>query len=148
MLYDPKEPYLAGGAQGLTDGVCGLLNYNYNWLGFYDHPMEAVVDLGKKQAIHEIGLDFFFLPLSWIFTPEKVEFFTSKDGKHWKYQGSVVGNNPEELARPDIQTFRVQDLNAKARYVKIVATPLPQIPEWHRAVGNPCWIFTDEIVVR
>ena len=148
LTHQPKEPYLAGGAKGLTDGVCGLLNYNYNWLGFYGKPLEAVIDLGKKQEVHEIGLDFFFLPLSWIFVPEKVEFYTSKDGKKWKLQGEVKGHNPEELARPDIHNFRVDGFTAKARYVKIVATPLPSIPDWHRAVGNPCWIFSDEIVVR
>ena len=148
LTHQPKEPYLAAGPQGLTDGVCGLLNYNYNWLGFYGEPLEAVIDLGEKKNIHEIGLDFYFLPLSWIFAPDTVEFYTSKDGKRWKLEGTLRGNNPQELSRPDIHPFRIDGLSSKARYVKIVATPLPHVPEWHRAVGNPCWIFTDEIVVR
>ena len=148
LRTDADSRYYAKGAQGLTDGVCGLLNYNYNWLGFYGTPMEAVVDLKARKSVQEISLDFFFLPLSWIFVPQQVDFYISNNGKSWKLLGSQKGHNPVELARPDIHTFKIQNLNTKGRYVKIVATPLPQIPDWHRATGNPCWIFTDEIIIK
>lgn len=148
LKRQPDKKYAAGGAKGLVDGVCGLLNYNYNWLGFYGTEMEATLDLKKKQRINEVSTDFFFFPLSWIFAPESVDVFLSTDGKRWHRAGSIEGYNPEELSRPDIHHYRLENINAKARYVKVVAHPLPEIPDWHRAVGNPCWIFCDEIIVR
>lgn len=148
LVHKPDRRYQAGGAKGLVDGVCGQLNYMHNWLGFYGTPMEATIDLGKKHAVSEVFADFFFFPLSWIFVPSRVEVYTSVNGKRWTLAGTVEGTNPEELSRPDIHHFRLEGINAHARYVKVVARPLDQIPEWHRAVGNPCWIFCDEIIVR
>jgi hypothetical protein len=40
------------------------------------------------------------------------------------------------------------DKPTKASYLRVVAIPLPQIPLWHRATGQPAWIFTDEIIVN
>lgn len=148
LAQDADSRYYAKGQKGLTDGVCGLLNYNYNWLGFYGTALDAVVDLGSKKSFSQISIDFFFLPLSWIFVPESVEFYVSNNKRTWTKVGALKGENPVMLARPDIYTFKVDDLSVKARYVRVVATPLPQIPEWHRAVGNPCWIFADEIIIN
>lgn len=148
LTHEPDPQYRAGGAEGLVDGVCGLLNYTYNWLGFYGKELEAVVDLGSKTKVHEVGIDFYFFPLSWIFVPEEVEFQVSTNGRDWTTVGRVHGENPEELARPDIHHFRADGVDRKVRYVKVKARPLNEIPAWHRAVGNPCWIFADEIVVK
>lgn len=142
----PAGQYFAGGAQGLTDGRAGILNYHHNWLGFYGKDMDAAVDLGRKQKINTISIDFYFYPLSWIFLPESVEFYVSNNGTDWTKVGCVSKENPEVLATASIHTFSVE-VGRRARYVKVVARPLPQIPAWHRATGNPVWIFTDEIVV-
>ena len=143
----PAEKYFSGGAKGLTDGRAGILNYYHNWLGFNGEDMNATIDLGKKQDINKISIDFYFYPLSWIFLPASVEFYVSNNGRSWTKVGVVSKDNPEVLAVASIHTFSVE-VGKKAKYVKVVAKPLPQIPTWHRAVGNPAWIFTDEIVVE
>lgn len=148
LRYSPDDRYPAGGADGLVNGLCGLLNYNYNWVGFYGNELDATIDLGDVKPVSEVSLDFFFFPLSWIFVPERVELFLSDDAEHWNRVGEIAGHNPEELARPDIHPFRFAQLDGHARYVRVVAHPLPSIPSWHRAVGNPVWMFCDEILVR
>ena len=139
--------YAVNGAQSLTDGVSGILDYRHNWLGFYGKDFDAVVDMDEE--VSEISIDFFFFPLSWIFAPVKVLFYVSDDARHWEEVGCVEGNNPQLLANPAIETFCCK-LERKRRvgYVRIVAKALPAIPDWHRAAGNPVWLFTDEIVVR
>lgn len=52
------------------------------------------------------------------------------------------------LAVPEIKTFASPRFSRRARYVRVQAIPLPTIPVWHRAIGNPSWIFTDEIIVN
>ncbi|MCQ2272420.1 MAG: DUF4838 domain-containing protein [Bacteroidales bacterium] len=145
--YSPKYDATCGAA-ALTDGVSGILNYNYNWLGFYGEPLWADIDLETVQSVKKVSLDFYFYPLSWIFLPKKVEVYVSKNEKKWEKVGEESVENPQLLAKAFIKTFQVNFKSKKARYVRVIAYPLSQIPEWHRAVGNPCWIFCDEIVVE
>ena len=148
LLHQPDSQYYAGGAQGLTDGKAGILDYRHSWLGFYGDTLDAVIDLGSRKKIHEIRLDFFYFPLSWIFLPQTINYYVSKDGKHWQLVGTLHPDDPTRLAVPEIKTLVTPHFNYRARYVRVEAIPLPTIPAWHRATGNPPWIFTDEVVVR
>ena len=148
LRHQPDRQYNAGGAQGLTDGRAGILDYRHSWLGFYGDTLDAVIDLGSRKKIHEIRLDFFYFPLSWIFLPQTINYYVSKDGKHWQLVGTLHPDDPTRLAVPEIKTLVTPHFNYRARYVRVEAIPLPTIPAWHRATGNPPWIFTDEVVVR
>ena len=107
-----------------------------------------MIDLGKRRRVNEVRLDFFFYPLSWIFLPQRVEFYLSNNGRQWQLVDTQRCPNPEVLAVPQIKTYATWGLKRRARYVRVVAVPLETIPAWHRATGNPAWIFTDEIIVR
>ena len=148
LLHQPDSQYYAGGAQGLTDGHSGILDYRHSWLGFYGDTLDAVINLGRRQRLHEIRLDFFYFPLSWIFFPQTINYYVSKDGKHWHLVATLHPYDPKQLAVPKIKTFSTSRFSRRARYVRVVAEPLPTIPTWHRATGNPAWLFTDEIIVR
>ena len=148
LLHQPDSQYFAGGAKGLTDGRAGILDYRHTWLGFYGDTLDAVVDLGSRKTIHEIRLDFFYFPLSWIFLPQTVNFYISNDGKRWQLVGTQCPDDPEHLAVPEIKTIATPSFRRRARYVRVEAIPLPTIPTWHRATGNPVWLFTDEIIVK
>ena len=148
LRHQPDRQYYAGGAQGLTDGKAGILDYRHSWLGFYGDTLDAAIDLGSRKRIHEIRLDFFYFPLSWIFLPQTINYYVSKDGKHWQLVGTLHPDDPARLAVPEIKTLVTPHFNYRARYVRVEAIPLPTIPAWHRATGNPPWIFTDEVVVR
>ena len=148
LKAQPKEQYFCGGGAGLTDGQCGTLDYRHAWLGFYGDTLDAVVDLGRRQRVNEVRLDFFFYPLSWIFLPQRVEFYLSNNGCDWQLADTRWLANPEVLAVPQIKTCATRGLKRRARYVRVVAVPLETIPTWHRATGNAPWVFTDEIIVR
>ena len=148
LLHQPDSQYFAGGAKGLTDGRAGILDYRHSWLGFYGDTLDAVVDLGSRKTVHEIRLDFFYFPLSWIFLPQTVNFYISNDGKRWQLVGTQCPDDPEHLAVPEIKTIATPSFRRRARYVHVEAIPLPTIPTWHRATGNPVWLFTDEIIVK
>ena len=148
LIHQPDSQYFAGGAKGLTDGRAGILDYRHTWLGFYGDTLDAVVDLGNRKTIHEIRLDFFYFPLSWIFLPQTVNFYVSNDGKRWQLVGTQCPDDPEHLAIPEIKTIATPSFLRRARYVRVEAIPLPTIPTWHRATGNAPWIFTDEIIVK
>ena len=140
--------YNVGGPKALTDGKLGAMNYNFNWLGFNGDDMDAVIDLESVQIISEVSADFLLYPLSWIFVPKKVCCYLSLDGRTWHKAGQSDYVNGEKLTEYKIVNFKFATLGQKARYVRLVAESLKVNPEWHRGVGQPCWIFCDEIIVR
>lgn len=132
----------------LVDGQAGIMDYRHRWLGFWGDTMDAVFTLGDSpRSISHVSLDFYFYPLSWIFLPQRIVFYLSDNGADWRRVGELTPQNPEILATPDIKTFAL-DLQETARYLRVVAEPIAEIPAWHRAAGQPAWIFTDEIVVK
>ncbi|MDY6288609.1 MAG: DUF4838 domain-containing protein [Bacteroidales bacterium] len=148
LRTQPDSRYQADGPQSLTDGRAGILDYRHSWLGFYGDTLDAVIDLGSRKPLHQIRLDFFYFPLSWIFFPQTINFYISNDGSSWRLIDSLHPDDPEHLAIPEIRTFSTRSFSRRARYVRVEAIPLPTIPTWHRATGNPAWLFTDEIIVR
>ena len=140
--------YDVGGPKALTDGKMGLMDYHYNWLGFWGNDMDVVIDLGKRTTISNVNADFLYYPLSWIFAPVQVRVEVSNDGKVWKKVGEENYENGTNLIECKIVPFRLNFPAVKGRYVRVVAKSLLTNPEWHRGVGQPCWIFCDEVLVR
>lgn len=139
---------------GLTDGEAGIIDFRHHWLGFWGDTLDAVIDLGDTILIHEISMDFFFYPLSWIFLPQRIEFLGSVDGNNWQSLEVFTPENPIILATPSIKTFSYSSLITQHstfntyRYLRVIAAPPAEIPAWHRAAGQKPWIFTDEIIVK
>lgn len=140
--------YDVGGPKALTDGNMGMMNYNYNWLGFWGNDMDVVVDLDSVQDVHEVSADFLFYPLCWIFVPKQVICFLSDDGVSWSEVARRSYINDESLAECRIEGFHFPIVNRRARYVRMRAESLLTNPDWHRGVGQPCWIFCDEVIVK
>ena len=140
--------YDVGGPKALTDGKMGLMDYHYNWLGFWGNDMDVVIDLGKRITISNVNADFLYYPLSWIFAPVQVSVEVSNDGKTWKKVGEENYENGTNLIECKIVPFHLNFPAVKGRYVRVVAKSLLTNPEWHRGVGQPCWIFCDEVQVR
>ena len=140
--------YDVGGPQALTDGNLGIMNFNYNWLGFFGNHMDVTIDLDSLQLIKEVKADFLLYPLAWIFVPKRVTCYLSDDGEHWREAAAQDYENPTALLEYKIENFMFSGLHERARFVRLRAESLLVNPEWHRGVGQPCWIFCDEVLVR
>jgi hypothetical protein len=140
--YNPK------GMDALTDGLRGLNDYHYNWLGFEGENMVAIVDLEEPSVISHLSLDFMQFQRAWIFLPQSVRFFGSIDGVEYDLIGLV--NNPIPDSQDGIFSvpFAIDIPGETYRYVKVEADALLSCPDWHIGAGQKSWIFTDEIVVR
>ena len=146
LRYHATAPYAAG---ALDDGRVGILDYRHDWLGFWGDTLDATVALGDAETFSSVNLDFYFYPLSWIFLPQRVVYYVSDDMKAWRQVGEEQLESPEILATPSMHTVTFKsDEPIAAKYLRVVAEPLPEIPSWHRAAGEKPWIFTDEIFVK
>ena len=148
VLTEWSEKYPVGGGKALTDGLLGLVDYHYNWLGFENADLEAIIDLEAATLIQKISADFMQYPLAWVFLPIKVEYSISMDGKTYTSVGTVINQTPQDKGKVFLQTFKVQFKPVQARYIKIFTESIKLCPEWHRGARQPAWIFVDEVIVE
>ena len=149
LLTTPRK-YANENPQVLTDGAFGGPNFYANWLGFEGNHMEAIIDLEQKRVVHEISTAFLKVTNHLVFYPQKVQYFTSLDGKSFSEFGVAENMDPltRNTGKNNIQDFGVKGVPQKARYIKIKAINILTPPYWHHGAGLPAWIFADEVLVR
>lgn len=148
MAIEPSKKYSQGNAAILTDGLVGILDYNYNWLGFEGTDMSATIDIGEVKSLENIEISFLQQISSWIFIPEKVTISLSSDGSAFEAIETIPAMMPEDRPGPEKEIFKIDLIDKEARYIKVEALSRKTCPAWHIGAGQPCWIFADEIIVR
>lgn len=143
-----SEKYPVGGGKALTDGLFGVVDFHYNWLGFENADLEAIIDLQEPTEIRKLSADFMQYPLAWIFLPVKVEYSISMDGKNFINAGKINNTTPQQKGKVFLQGFETSFKPIRARYIKIFAESVKLCPAWHRGAGQPAWIFIDEVIVE
>lgn len=151
LTYPFSEKYSAGGVEALTDGLRGSDSFrggDKSWQGYQGTDFEAVVNLEKIQIINKISCGFFQASSSWVVFPEYIEFYTSEDGIEFNKVGRI--DLVSSLKNPDWvqKDFSTNLSNVKAKYVKIFAKNLDELPKWHPAFGGKPWLMIDEIIVE
>ncbi|GGI56536.1 GH92 family glycosyl hydrolase [Winogradskyella haliclonae] len=143
--------YSAGGNDALIDGIRSTKNYRTgSWQGYHNQDLVATVDLGSVKWIQSITTNFLRDQGAWIFHPSEVEYLISEDGISFQSVGKTKLNTTEKNYNIAIETIALELKGKNARYVKVIAKKLGNLPEWH--IGHPMngksWIFVDEISVK
>jgi len=144
--YDSQ--YTAGGAEGLIDYIRGGMNFRLGaWQGYNGKDFEAIVDLGKMENIHKISAGFLQDIGSWIWMPTVIEYSVSDDNINFNIVASIKNDISDSDYTSIIKDY-TSLCNTKGRYIRVKAKSYGIIPTWHLGVGNPSWIFIDEIIVE
>ncbi|MBZ0328515.1 MAG: GH92 family glycosyl hydrolase [Altibacter sp.] len=143
--------YNGGGNNALIDGIRGARDFRTGaWQGYQDTDLVAIVDLGKVQPIDSISVNFLQDQRSWIFYPTEVECYVSDSPTFYKNLPAqhIASEIPSDVS--EIKTIQFSMKGYSARYIKIVAKNLSDLPKWH--LGAPfngkAWLFVDEIEVK
>ncbi|MCP5049755.1 MAG: glycoside hydrolase family 92 protein, partial [bacterium] len=116
--YAPQ--YAAGGDMALIDGIRGSGDFKTGtWQGYEGVNLEAVVDLGKTKTIRKLSIGFLQDNNSWIFMPERVEFYVSSDGKTFELAAKVENDISHRREGSILKEFTAT-ITASARYVKVI----------------------------
>jgi hypothetical protein len=148
--FPPSPKYEKGRPGVLTDTKRGTDDYNYNWLGFEGTDMVATLTLdenGELPPARSVSVQFLQDQQSWVFFPEEVTIEISEDGQEFR----PVHTEKIAIAPDGGKTIRRVEAvfePAAVRAVRVRAVNQKVCPPWHPCVGNPCWIFADEVVVR
>jgi predicted alpha-1,2-mannosidase len=149
LATDYHRQYTAGGDSALIDGIRGTNDFRLGaWQGYNGPDLNAVVDLGEPTTIHRLTTGFLQDSNSWIFMPERVEYYLSDDGETFRKVGVVENHVPKDKGGVITHDYSVHLTPQKARYVKVVGVSGRMCPDWHKGHGNPLFIFADEIVVH
>ena len=146
-LYNPA--YAAGGEMALLDGLRGSETFSDGlWQGFQGQDLDIVIDLGVQTDIRRISVGLLQQSYSWILMPERVQVWTSSDGKEFALAKEIPNSvNPKEdgtITRDVAAEFE----HLRTRFVRVVGKYPGKLPAWHHAAGNDAFIFADEIVVE
>ena len=145
--YHPK--YHAGGEFGLCDGILGQQdNYTQNWQGFEGQDMVAIIDLMASKEINTIKTSYLHQIHAWIFVPQQVDYYVSKDGSDYTHLTCMKPHTPNDLKKVMIENFLYETGGIQARYVKVIARNIGICPEWHSGNGGFAWVFADEIIIK
>ena len=147
LTHAPDAQYTGNAEDALVDELRGGKDFRTGaWQGFRGQPLEAIIDLGKVQRVNSITLSTLRDIKSWIFHPESVEYYISRDGKEYFAAGY---HDDDDWDNYSIETHEWPALpNVDARYIKVIAKPLMKIPDGHLGAGEPAWIFADEIIIK
>ena len=111
--------------------------------------MEVVIDFGKEIEVSSIKTEFLQDIGAWIFMPEYITYYGSKDGENF-FEISTINNDvPEEEKGVIIKLYEYETEPFTTRYLKVFAKNIGFCPDWHiGGGGGKAWIFVDEIIVN
>ncbi len=104
---DPR--YSGGGEDALIDNKRGTVNYkDSTWQGFEGRDLQADIDLGKSVDVKQVTIGFLQDQNSWIFLPEEVEVFYSKNDKDFIPLKKMVLNAKEPSKLKQIKNVTIE----------------------------------------
>lgn len=144
----PSPKFPANGPSTLIDGVKGTEDYEMLWLGWEGTDMSATIDLDTVREIRSVEVDCLDDNQSWILFPKRIEIAVSVDGKAFVDAGVIENPDARKQVAKQTKTFLI-NLQAPlhARYVRVVAKNVAEVPAW-RGVKGLAWVFVDEIIIR
>lgn len=144
-----NRQYTGGGAKGLIDGLRGTTNFaSGEWQGYQDQDFIAVINLKSETKIKSVGGSFLQDARPWIWMPTRIEFETSMDGENFTKVADIKTDVDVKDMKPQIKEYTKEISPTKAKFVRVKATNLGKIPDWHPGAGFQAFIFVDEIFIR
>lgn len=138
FITQPSDKFNNRGELALVDGVRGTRPWKGDeWLGFDQDTIQFELDLLKIQKCKQVKIGFLNANGSWIYLPETVQVFYSKDGKNWKSSQKLKASE-----------FLTLNSKLKCRFVKFEIVTNSKIKEGLPGEGFHPWTFIDEIEVK
>lgn len=146
--YDNQ--YAASGDFSLIDGIRGGNEFRTgDWQGYWDQNLEATVTFEKPVVLNEVGVGLLSDMKSWVFFPNKLSIIVMyNDGSEIDYNQDIAVELEKDMYPHNKNFFAAVDSSKKVKQIRIKAIPTAECPEWNLGIGNPTWIFIDEIYFK
>ncbi len=153
-LLLPLSPvHQADGAHTFFDGRLGTFNANSpawanNWAGFKKNDMALVSEFKKPVRVSSVALRVMVEEETGIFPPGVVEVWGGASRNKLKLLGTVKPDQPIKKSTPILKTATCTFSPQTVSYLKIIAKPVSQLPNWHANKGKPALLLVDEVFIN
>ncbi|WP_439181954.1 glycoside hydrolase family 20 protein [Carboxylicivirga taeanensis] len=148
-LQPVDKQYSYEGISTLVDGLKGNNNYRTGrWIAFRGNDLEAVIDMKRPTSIKEAEITTNVVKGDWVFDVRQFEIQVSDNGQEYR---TVATHSYAPLSQDDADGIKTHTLKfepVQARYVKVIAVPEMEMPQWHGGKGKTAYLFVDEIVLK
>ena len=126
-----------------------------SWIAWRRIPMEVLLEYKNPVSAQSVTLSSMVDLNRHIFPALKLEVWGGNNKDNLTFLGSIQPEQPGLMTDDSLRKqsahlkrfeCKIQPLNVK--FIKIVGTPIPKLPSWHRDKGKPGYIFVDEILVN
>ena len=110
----------------------------------------AEVTFDGGRALSTVGLSCLSDMKSWVFFPKEIRFEISTDGVNFTALETVkIQTEQESNMYSHHKEFSVKtNTTEPIQKIRVTAVNFGKCPEWHLGIGNPTWLFVDEIVFK
>lgn len=147
LKFNYSDDYPAKGSKTLIDNTLGYKDYSYNWLYFYGKDLIATIDLKKSTIFNSIETHFLNDQRHYIFTPTFIEIEISDDGQNFKKLHEEIIPPLSKLDSIKIENFQFYLPKTEARYIRLSASCLKDLPWWVANKNRKAALCCDEIFV-
>lgn len=142
------EKYNGQGNGTLIDGISGNATFGSGkWLGFSNgKDMIATIDLKREMPITSVSLHTCIATGDGVFDAREIYVELSTDGKVYHKVASETCPMPTEHQK-GVKLHTLTFSTQTARYIRISAISVKQMPAWSGFPATPAFIFVDEISV-
>lgn len=133
----------------LLDGVRGpAIHKSKEWSAWKAQPFEAVIDMEEPESLSRVEIGYISNKPSQIFNPVSLCVSVSDDGSDWTVVASAAASPEGEFDPDGLKSMSVDFPEVNARYVKVKAECLSNVPAWHHYPGRQAWLYIDEVIVE
>ncbi|UFH56981.1 c-type cytochrome domain-containing protein [Spirosoma sp. KNUC1025] len=153
-LLMPLSPvHQAEGANTFFDGKLGTFNANSpawanNWAGVRKNDLVLVSEFKHPISVTSVDLRTMIEPETGIFPPSAIEIWGGDSRKQMKLIGTVKPQMPAKKSDPVLKAIGCMFKPHTISYLKIVAKPVAQLPEWHPSKGKQALLLVDEVFIN
>ncbi len=155
--FRPDTIILLQPADSLYKGRGGLTLYNHEkgdlnfgsgkWLGFHKNPAECLLVFSKPVKATSIMVSSMVNTGSVVLPPARLEVWGGNDRQQLRLLASLTPGQPTTF-QANLLPLECRFKPATVKYIKVVATLVPEAPKAFSDKKQKGWFMTDEIFVN
>jgi uncharacterized membrane protein len=148
LLTAPDKAYKGEGSKTLADAKKGTAD-NFKdpaWLGYKDNPFEASFYFKNEATISKVTLSYGSNYYSHILPPASVELWAGERKDKMRFIEKVIPDQPRKNESAQVIGMVFTLPKESFHYFKIIAKPIPKVPEFVSKKREKGWFFIDEVI--
>ncbi|MBV5312830.1 MAG: chitobiase/beta-hexosaminidase C-terminal domain-containing protein [Prolixibacteraceae bacterium] len=150
LVKTPDQKYRGNGAKTLIDYELGETNMsNGKWLGYRASDMEFIVGFKQPRLLNSVHFNALVDIGAYIFPINSITVQGSNDGIQFTPISKIKFPEANKSDPKRVNTYSCDFPKPTSfKYYKFIASNLKKLPSWHSGIGEPAWIFVDEIFLN